>query len=158
MKKLLFFIAFIAAFTAAKAQYSEPFQMKSSTGYDADTLVDANTKYLYYTIGGVQQALKGVLATTSVQVSVVKMTGTVAGTVIVESSLDGAVWNNVYTSYISGGSAIYNLNFGLSDVADQAFRFNLPNWADLYIRVKYVGSGTMTAKIAAKLFVRKELH
>lgn len=135
MKKLIFFIAFIAAFTVAKAQYTDFFQMKSASGYAADTVTNNQTKYLIYSVSGVQQQLKGVLHSLAVQVNIYKNSGTVAGNVYVETSLDLINWSNAYASYIAPSGDISNYSYSASDVAGQVFRFNLPNWADLYIRV-----------------------
>lgn len=157
MKKIILLIAFISAFIAAKAQYSDAVLLTSITGYYGDTVTNTATKYLYYTNGLSAPQLKGVLHTSAIAITVTKISGTVAGTISVEGSLDGVNYYNVYNSHFAG-SDISNYNYTATDVSTQTFRFAPPFWADLYLRVKYTGAGNMSAKVEAKLFARKEVH
>lgn len=155
MKKILILIAFITAFTAGKAQYDNPVTLVSANGYAADTVSNTATKYLVFgtaVLGDITYSmLKGVLHNASIAVTVTKISGTVAGGVRLESSLDGVNWFSTF----DGGSFI---SFDPTDVASQTYRFSPSRWNDLYIRVKYTGSGTMSARVEAKLFARKAVH
>ena len=117
--------------------------LTSVYGNTTDTVTNTATKYLY---SGV---VNGYQKTAAIQVTLTEISGTTAGTISLEASVDGV---NYYSYY---GSKDSTYTFSPSDVSSQSFRFILTDVGDLYFRVKYVGSGTMSDKISGKILVRK---
>lgn len=87
MKKILFglLIAAISLITVAKAQTT-----KKVTG---DTLTNSDTAYITFTAIG--SRLK------AIQPSLTKLSGTVAGTVLLQGTVDGTNWVNVNTDTLT---------------------------------------------------------
>ena len=140
MKKLIFLFVLIAGSFTVNAQTS----LKSQYGNTVDTVTNAATKYLT-----LSQSLAGYYKTLAVSVTVTEISGTTGGTVSLEASLDGTNWYSVYTSMDT------SYTFTPADVSTaQSFRFTIPAWADKNVRVKYVGTGTMSAKVSASLIAR----
>jgi len=133
-------LAMVLTFTvAANAQTV----LKSQYGLSVDTVTNAATKYLT-----LSQTSGSYFKTVSVAVGVTEISGTTGGTVTCEASLDGVVWYDVYNT-VSNTGATYS--FAPSDVTTaQSYRFKINGWGDKYLRVKYVGTGTMAATITAK--------
>lgn len=146
MKKItLIFMCMAMLSIAAMAQTS----LKSQYGLAVDTVTNAATKYL--TTGAIKGiGSNGVL---SVQVVITEISGTTGGTVTLEGSHDGTNWYGIYTGLKAGQPD--STNFVPADVASQAYRFKVFNFADVYVRVKYTGTGTMSDKISGTWFYRK---
>lgn len=76
-----------------------------------------------------------------------KISGTVAGTITIQGSLDGTNYKAIPTvetqTSITTATAL--------DVASQVFTWRLASSPYLYYRVSWTGSGTMAASFAAKL-------
>lgn len=79
----------------------------------------------------------------SIQAVVTKSTGTVAGTVAVSASLDGANYVNL---------AAASSTLALTDVTTNTAIFNYTNNNYLYYKVTFTGSGTMVATPSASVF------
>lgn len=127
---VLTFTIAATAQTALKSQYS----------LTTDTVTNTGTKYLT-----LAPTAASFFKIAEVAVGVTEVSGTTGGTITCEASLDGTVWYNVYLSTDSSYS------FTPTDVTTlQGFRFKIPNWADNYVRIKYVGTGTMAAAFTAK--------
>lgn len=79
-----------------------------------------------------------------IQFTATKISGTVGGTVTVQTSLDGTDW------YTAQGTTAYTLTD-----ATQITSFKITNYCARYIRIRTVGTGTMSAQIKAKYVARK---
>jgi hypothetical protein len=79
-----------------------------------------------------------------IQFTATKISGTVGGTVTVQTSLDGIDW------YTAPGTSAYTLTD-----ATQTTVFKITNYGARYLRIQSVGSGTMSAQIKAKHVARK---
>jgi len=136
MKKLFLFLLVASFAIGANAQVGT---LKSVYILNSDTVTNTGTKYLYLAspISGYQKAV-------SVNVNLTKISGTVAGSVTLEASLDGV---NYYNAFL-GTDSTYS--FSPTDVASQSYRFKLNDFRDRFLRVKYTGAGTMSAIIAGK--------
>lgn len=145
MKKVLLFIALVLALavqTQAQRVNIPPTVMTSSTyGATSDTVTSATAKYL------VSAALP---ATQEVRVAVLfsKISGTVTGTSSLEASVDGTNWFTLTRSNSDSTVA----SFTLTDVSSQTKSWSLSNPAVRYIRVKTVGSGTMSVRVQSKIY------
>lgn len=142
MKKLLLIsLPFVFAL-GVKAQV---YDLKSVFNVTSDTVV--NTASLSLTspeISGTKQLL-------SFQVEVTEISGTTAGTVIIEGSLDGSDFKviptlNTQTAITSAAPA---------DVTTkQIFVWRIDTNQFRYYRATYTGAGTMSARFFAQLMVR----
>ncbi len=144
MKKLLILtIAFMLSGVAANAQ---TYTMKSVYGNSTDSVTNAGNNYLKTT------AVSGEGAIT-VQLVVTKLSGTAAGTAVIQGSLDGTNWVNI--NYATGGqTGAMNDTFALTDVTSQTYAWFLPASPYIYYRVYVVGSGTQLIRLAATLIKR----
>jgi len=130
-------LALVFTFTiAATAQTA----LKSQYLLTTDTVTNTGSKYLTLTTPAT-----AFFKAAEVAVTVTEINGTTGGTLSIEASLDNVNWYSLY-----GGMAA-SYTFTPLDVATaQSFRFYVPNWADNYVRIKYVGTGTMVAAVSAK--------
>lgn len=133
MKKFILIASMLFTVTALQAQTET---MTSQYSSSVDTVTDAGTKYMYSV-----KAKNKVPAL--IVFSATKISGTVAGTATLEASVDGSTWYSYY------GSKDSTYSFTLTNVSSQAYRWEIPQLNDLYVRVKVVGSGTMATKIYA---------
>lgn len=137
MKKVLLSLMFaLAAIVAVHAQKD----LKSTYSFTSDTTVNAATAYL-------STYNPGAGASTTVQVVVTKISGTVAGTISLLGSLD----NVNYKAITVEEAATASNTFTATDVASQTFIWRLVKNPYLYYRVSYAGTGTMSAKFTARL-------
>lgn len=97
-----------------------------------DTVVNTATEYMYMTVSGSYE-------TAAFQVVNTKISGTVAGTCLLEYSVDG-------TNYITVPSADTLTN---TDIATNSLVWTLTKPEASYYRIKYTGSGTMSAQMKA---------
>lgn len=118
---------------ATSQTYGAVNNMLSNYSLATDTCVDAGTAYLDYTLTGVYQQV-------SVQVVLTEISGTSAGTVILQASLDGTNYNSIGADTLA-----------TADVASQSHVFIVPNTPYKYWRVLQTGSGTMSSKITATI-------
>lgn len=146
MKKILFLSLFATLCFASQAQVA----LKSQYGNAIDTVDNTGTKYLTLQNSSLTATpITSFYKVASVAVGVTEITGTTAGTITVQASLDNTVWYDVYSS-ISNTGATYS--FAPADVTTlQAYRFRINSWSDRYLRIKYVGAGTMSAAFTAKV-------
>ena len=100
----------------------------------SDTLVDATTDIQAKPVSG---AWKKVV----LQTNLTKLSGTGAGTISVEVSLDGT---NYKAHPVASSATVANS-------ASQVFVWELDNFAYTHVRLKYVGSGTQSMKWASKV-------
>ena len=103
-----------------------------------DTITNAVAKSQYAIVKGTNQHV-------TVQSTLTKISGTVAGTVKLQGSVDGVVYNDV-----PGTSA-----FTLTDVSSQNCSFSSIPSLFQYYRILVTPSGTQSTKIVSRALVRK---
>lgn len=112
-------------------------QVVTMTG-SGDTITNTETEYIYY-----KAATNYVV---SVQVQVTKLSGTVAGTVILEGSIDG-------TNYTTIREAD---TLTMTNTTSQGYLWTFSPSPYVYYRIKGTGSGTMAARIYGYMVSKKE--
>src|SRR5690242_3170110 len=129
MKKLIFLAVAIIGLVACSL--SADAQLATCPGTIAgDTLVNTATVNKQYTTSGSYQAA-------GIQITLTKISGTVAGTTKLQGSINGTAWEDI-------GSA-----FTHTDVASQSKLFAVTGGVPyVYLRTTSTGSGTMSAKIS----------
>lgn len=114
MKKLLFALSLILLATVADAQTNTRLTLLQATGAASDTVTNAGTAY-------VGRAFSGSATAIGVQVAITKVSGTVAGTITFQGSIDGTNYHTIgstqsltdtagtkyYIFVLDGGSAPY---------------------------------------------------
>jgi hypothetical protein len=108
--------------------------MKSDIGNVVDTATNAGTTYL-------QVQLREYYKQVSIQAVVGRISGTAAGTVTLQGSVDGV-------NYVTVASAYTNeVTYSVTNVALQANLFLITDSPYLYYRLSYTGSGTMACSL-----------
>lgn len=102
-----------------------------------DTVTNTATGYVSTLTAIVNPALS-----TTVQVNIVKISGTVAGTVTLQGSVD-----NVYWSTATSGALAITATYTATDVATQSKNWVIANSPYKYYRATWTGTGTMSATI-----------
>lgn len=120
MKKLFLLVALVIGI-ASISQAQAPKRMSVAVG---DTLVNTDTLYKTFDISAGY-------AVVGVQVVVTKISGTVAGNVILQKTMDGTNWHNVDTLV-------------LSNVATNAEMFEFQAPAAGKMRVQFISAGTQS--------------
>jgi hypothetical protein len=132
MKKLLFAsLAIVCLATTAIAQ--KPFRTVK------DTVINTNADTSNVTISNVEGGLKGLQAT------VIKTSGTVAGRVILQGSIDNVAWVDVNTDTLT-----------LSNTASQSKVWAITNASYMSYRVEFITSGTQVSYIIFSAVRRPE--
>lgn len=144
MKFKIIFSAILALCLAVAPVQGQVYSMLATTGNATDTVVNTSAETL-------TKQISGSYGEVTVQVLVTKISGTVAGTVLIYGSLDGTT----YTRLNNLGQPSANDTCTNTDVATQSWIWALGTSKYLYYRVTVTGSGTMTARVAAKIMVRK---
>jgi hypothetical protein len=132
MKKILFLIALVIGFASiTNAQRATTIPLTSG-----DTIVNTGT------------ASKVILATAGysgaiVQVNLTKISGTGAGTVQMQGSLDGVTYTNVGSAYT------------ITNTASQSAYFNISGPLPVYLKVLSTGSGTESVSQTVMYVLRK---
>jgi hypothetical protein len=141
MKSILFSLLLFISISVG-AQDIKPTAMKTlwgtdhPTGATFDTLKSSTPVYLY---SGIIAGFKDVVIVTG---TATEISGTTAGTATLQVSQDGTNWAN-YTAQ-SDSSTTQTL----TDVTTaQVYRWRLLNWGDSYVRIKWVGSGTVSVNV-----------
>lgn len=145
MKKIFLMLAIMltigiqAQVTGPKLTYAAVGNLLSSPTHAAtDTITNTTVKYQYGIVNGSNVHF-------TIQSTLDKISGTVAGTVKPQGSIDGVLYND-----ISGQTA-----FTLTDVAQQSCSFVIAPSSYQYYRVVVTPTGTQSTKIASKGLVRK---
>lgn len=134
MKKILIAGAIVLSGMFASAQ-------TAMTG-NGDTITNTGTKTNTLKLSG---SFNQVL----IQSTVTKISGTVAGTLTLQGSVDG-------TNYVTAdSSALHKRSFTATNVASQSVVFVIEKSPYLYYRVSYTGSGTMSATMSSHILGRK---
>jgi hypothetical protein len=143
MKKFIFLIAFGLLGVAANAQI---YDMLATTGNTSDTVTNTSAETL-------TKQVSGAFSQVTVQLTVTKIGGTVAGTSVLQGSIDGTNYVTLTSHYADPGDTANSVTN--TNVATQSWIWDVGNSKYLYYRVTTTGSGTMTAKVQAKIMVRK---
>lgn len=139
MKKLfILFALFVALGVNAQAD------LKSVYNAVSDTVTDTGTQYLQ-----IETTREG-QTSTAVQVVITKISGTVAGTLTFQGSLDGT--NFKAATLLDSATNLHT--FTATNVASQNFIWYIRPNPYRYVRVSYTGSGTMAASFKAKILTR----
>jgi len=127
----------LATFTAnAQAPNTLKNMLSSPTHVSTDTVTDAGVKLQSVAVPGYQEVV-------TIQTVITKINGTVAGTVIIQGSLDGVNYTTIGTD-----------SYTATNVATQSKTWSVNPSTFAYYRVSYTGTGTMSAKINSKLLHR----
>lgn len=145
MKKILLLLALSLTFsisaqvTGPKLSYTSVGNLLSAPTHAAtDTITNSTPKFQYAIVNGSNVHF-------TVQSTLTKISGTVAGTVKVQGSVDGVNYTD-----IAGQTA-----FTLTDVASQVCSFVILSSPYQFYRVAVTPSGTQSTKIASLGLVRK---
>jgi hypothetical protein len=120
MKKLIFLLVAAFGMIATTTQAQTAVLMPLAAG---DTIVDAGTVFKTF-------AATGNYAGVTVQVNLTKVSGTGAGSVVVQGSLDGSKYTTIGSAYT------------ITNTASQAAFFIVTAPLPPYIKVLCTGSGT----------------
>ena len=146
MKKVIsiLFVAILGMATISNAQTFSFFNPLGSS-IASDTVANAGTSYISTRLVSPAPAV-----TSTIWVTVTKISGTVGGTISLQGSLDGTAWKAVNTPNTATALA----TFTASD-ASATYHWVISGSPFLYYRVNYVGTGTMSASFSAQLFRSK---
>lgn len=145
MKKIFLMLLVMATFgitaqvTGPKITYSAVGNLLSTTTHAAtDTITNSTAKYQYAIVNGSNVHF-------TIQSTLDKISGTVAGTVKPQGSVDGVLYTD-----IAGQTA-----FTLTDVDQQTCSFVISPSSYQYYRIAVTPTGTQSTKIASKGLVRR---
>lgn len=91
------------------------------------------------------QKVEGGYTSAAIQTVITKVSGTVGGTVTLQGSIDGTNYETVDLSYTVDSVA----TFTPTDVATNSVIFLMNGAQFAYYRIKYVGTGTMSATVTS---------
>lgn len=142
MKKFLFILALFGGLSV-KAQSTYPTinpnklsNLLSFVGHAAtDTITNATAEYQYGTVTGTNTAI-------TVSVLLTKGTGTPAGTLYFQGSIDGTVWKTIASDT-------------LTNTTTQELVYNQAPTYYTYYRVYVAASGTQSTYLNTKVLVKK---
>lgn len=144
MKKFitLLFVGLVAFLTTSFDASAQVFDLKSVYSITSDTV--ANTATVYLTSPAVSAAPA---TSTTIWIAVTKLTGTVAGTITLQGSLDGTNFKAVNTPDTQTALATIT-----ATDASNTYHWRLSGSPFKYYRVSWTGAGTMTASFTSQLF------
>lgn len=131
MKKIFVFLSIVLTCFVAQSQSVTTLPLAQG-----DTITNAGTASRVWTASA---GYSGIV----IQVNLARISGTGAGTVQMQGSLDGVTYTNI-------GSA-----FTITNVAAQAAYFNIAGPLPYYIKVLSTGSGTESVQATYKYVFRK---
>ncbi len=139
MLAIMLTISIQAQVSGPKLTYTAVGNLLSNPTHAAtDTITNTTVKYQYGIVNGSNVHF-------TIQSTLDKISGTVAGTVKPQGSIDGILYND-----IAGQTA-----FTLTDVAQQVCSFVIAPSSYQYYRIVVTPTGTQSTKIASKGLVRK---
>lgn len=138
--KSLLILALVAVGLGVQAQTSVEQSLKSVYNLTLDTVTNTGVVYLTST------RITGAAQTTTIQVNVTKIGGTVGGTISLQGSLDGTNFKALNTAETQTALATIT-----ATDASNVYHWRLNNSPFLYYRVSWTGTGTMSASFTAKL-------
>lgn len=141
MKKYIFILLALVALGTIQANAQRNFQKKFSNAgvpfyVTSDTVTNTGTNYL-----STIQPIGGPASTCTIQWTGTRQSGTVAGTVTLQGSLDAVSW----TTVTGTSTGVQTGAFTATNVATQATTWTLVGNPFPYYRVTWTGSGTMAA-------------
>ncbi len=148
--KNLFIVGLVAflSISFASAQTAPFFNALSTGGVfpQSDTVVNT-------AVGTVQcRLLRDVAVTNStIQVNVVKISGTVGGTISLQGSLDGTNWKALNT--VDTQTALATVT---ATDATSSYHWRLAGSPFLFYRVSWTGAATMSASFSALIYRNKQ--
>lgn len=144
MKKLTILFAGLVALLAVETK-AQVYSLLSPYSFTSDTVANTGTAYLS------SVAISPAAATTTtIWVSVTKISGTVGGTITLQGSIDGTNWKALNTV----GTQTAMATITATD-ASNTYHWILSGSPFPYYRVSWTGTGTMSASFTAKLFRAK---
>lgn len=138
MKKFLI-IGF--ALALGVSAFAQDVTMKNASLSSTETITNTGTGILTGRVVGHKNSV-------TVQVTVTKTSGTVAGTLTLQGSLDNVSYK---AALLPNGVSTAVNTYTATDVASQVFIWQLDKNAYNYWRVSYTGTGTMVATATAVL-------
>ena len=134
----LIFAVLVAVATSGFAQTNQRLTFLQPTGAASDTVTNTGTITL-------TRAFKGGARAIGVQVAVTKTSGTVAGSIIMQGSIDGTNYYDISTQTATNTTGTKTYIFGVK--GEDAYYSNY--------RISWTGIGTMVA-IASAILVAKD--
>lgn len=134
MKRFIAMCAFALLCFTAQAQ---TYDLKSASGYSVDTVANTGTKSQKINV-------KSYAPTGLIQVVVEKISGTVAGKVLLFGSVNGTDFIQIKTDSLVAGNVTTQTK--IFDVSPAKYPF---------YQVTYTGVGTMSAKLKSALAIKK---
>ena len=142
MKKLLLILGFLVAIAAIPTVVEAQSKvMLSEYGLETDTVTNTGVGFVAVKIPGKSEHL-------TIQCILTEISGTTAGTVTIQGSLDGVNFKALPT--VDTQTALATAT--ATDVASQSFIWRLTGNPCPYYRISWTGSGTMSATIAGRAF------
>ena len=142
MKKLIFLLAI--AFGLLSSVNIQAQTTVYTMTHSGDTVTNTGTKT-------VDIEVKNFYESVSVQLKITKISGTVAGTVTLQGSVDGSN----YVTVDSGATITSAETFTATNVTTQTNIFIISGSPYRYYRMSYTGSGTMAARVYGYIHVVK---
>lgn len=138
MKRILLIIGLCLSITLVNAQLAT---FKSAYDATSDTakVTNGETAQLKVTAGGSAN-------TTLIWIAVAKVSGTVAGTITMQGSIDGTTYKAMNTP--SSQTALATIT---ATDATNTYHYILPGNPFKYYRISWTGTGTMVATVSAKI-------
>jgi len=145
MKKMIGIVALaLTIVVGANAQAIYPMYNALGSKLKVDSVVNTGTSTLTTDLS--RPILKGLRATA--QITITKISGTIAGSIVLQGSVDGIAWKTVQTYETQTALATLTA----TDVASQTFHYRLAH-AFPYYRWSWTGTGTMLASFTGTVFV-----
>lgn len=137
----------------ASGQMNKVTSLLSAYSIATDTVTNTGTNYVSLLVQNWYEVM-------TFQANITKISGTIAGTITLQGSNDGTnyvtipttyIASSAHTPYVVGGAATASP----TNVTSQSFLFTLVASPFQYYRLSYTGSGTMAAKLSAKVLTSK---
>jgi len=149
MKKFLFlFLGLFVLFSVSVSAQapSGPVITHTAVGYLKSTPTHAVTDTLTNAVAKSQYGIiNGSMAHVTVQATLVEISGTQAGTLTFQGSIDGLVWSTIGSAYT------------ITDVASQTTSWSVTPSLWRYYRISAAPSGTQSTKLTTKVLTRRNL-
>jgi hypothetical protein len=141
MRKFFILAGLLIGFSA-QAQYRDLYQVISTLTLDTVTNTATNT------LTSLKTSPTNATSTT-IWVTVTKISGTVGGTMTLQGSLDGTNFKAINTSDTQTALATVT-----ATDANNTYHWRLAGCPFLFYRVSWTGTGTMAASFSAKILAR----
>lgn len=135
----------VALFAFTASAQTLPFFQPLGTNIQSDTVVNTATAFVT-----TRRAVQERAAYTVIQVNVVKISGTVGGTLTLLGSTDGVNFSAFRTIETATALATHT-----AADATAAYHWRITGCPFPFYRVQYTGTGTMSASFSAQAFLSK---